>query len=210
MQIIEPYMSLDEAREALDNGGRFYNLLSDADDERITSGELAKAAGVFRTSVNAFLYLDMALAALASEERNEIINLLDESLRARYEAESPLQIDAARLDAEGEINGAVIVEGYLKFYTDQKSFKGTTIVPMMVGKVVVPVTVPVNKQFNLYTLSSAAGGAAFDTLTATPHDTELLHDGRVRLGGIIRQAQFSGEENPAHQNYLETLYYTYI
>jgi hypothetical protein len=45
---LKPYRTVARARAALDNGGRFYNLLAIADDDRISKAELNKAAGVFR------------------------------------------------------------------------------------------------------------------------------------------------------------------
>ncbi len=35
-------------RKAIDNGGRFYNFLTAADDQVVTRAELAKAAGVLQ------------------------------------------------------------------------------------------------------------------------------------------------------------------
>lgn len=64
MREIKPYKTLKGAKAALDNGGRFLNLFARAGDDRITSDELTKAAGVFLHESLAFLFLDMALADL--------------------------------------------------------------------------------------------------------------------------------------------------
>ena len=47
MQGIVPYQSGEAALEALDSGGRFYNIFSDASDGEITAAELAKVAVSF-------------------------------------------------------------------------------------------------------------------------------------------------------------------
>ena len=47
MKHIVPYRTLKGALNALDNGGRFYNVFTKAKDEVITDSELCKAAGVF-------------------------------------------------------------------------------------------------------------------------------------------------------------------
>jgi hypothetical protein len=71
MRELKPYRTIVGARAALDNGGRFYNLIAMADDDRITLGELAKAAGIFRSEAKAFLFLHMALADLGDGQRSE-------------------------------------------------------------------------------------------------------------------------------------------
>ena len=45
MRELKAYRTVVGARATLDNGGRFYDLIAMADDNRITKGELAKAAG---------------------------------------------------------------------------------------------------------------------------------------------------------------------
>ena len=46
MKKIEPYKSIDEATLSLDNGGRFYNVLTKSDDGIISTSELGKVAGI--------------------------------------------------------------------------------------------------------------------------------------------------------------------
>jgi hypothetical protein len=45
MRAIEPYKTVRGAAKALDNGGRFYNLLTQAGDKVVDAGELARADG---------------------------------------------------------------------------------------------------------------------------------------------------------------------
>ncbi len=60
MRELKPYRTMQGLQKAIDNGGRFYNLLTHADDHIVTRAELAKAAGVFSAGVNAYLFLEMA------------------------------------------------------------------------------------------------------------------------------------------------------
>ena len=60
MRELKPYRTMHRLRKAIDNGGRFYNFFTDADDDVVTRAELAKAAGVFSAGVNAFLFLEVA------------------------------------------------------------------------------------------------------------------------------------------------------
>ena len=47
MKKVNPYKSQAAALKSLDNGGRFFNVLTKADDGQITSAELSKVAGAF-------------------------------------------------------------------------------------------------------------------------------------------------------------------
>jgi hypothetical protein len=46
MREITPYTTKRGLQKTLDNGGRFYNFFTDADDNVVSRAELAKAAGV--------------------------------------------------------------------------------------------------------------------------------------------------------------------
>ena len=61
MKKITPYKTTRNAITAMDNGGRFYNLLTKANDGNVSTSELAKVAGVFSDKQKMVLYLDMSL-----------------------------------------------------------------------------------------------------------------------------------------------------
>jgi hypothetical protein len=69
MRQIQPYQTAWGARKALDNGGRFYNLWTQAGDNVIDSGELARAAGVHSSDMRAFLHFEMALMDLPEQQK---------------------------------------------------------------------------------------------------------------------------------------------
>ena len=65
MREVHPYKTEGRMLKALDNGGRFFNVFTKAGDDRITRAELAKAAGVFRSSPKAVLFFEMGELALS-------------------------------------------------------------------------------------------------------------------------------------------------
>ena len=65
MRELKPYRTMHDLRTAIDNGGGFYNLFASADDQVVSRGELAKAAGVFTAGTRAFLFLEMATQELS-------------------------------------------------------------------------------------------------------------------------------------------------
>ena len=111
-------------RKAIDNGGHFYNFLTDADDYVVTRAELAKAAGVFTAGVNAFLFLEMAQQELRSDDRKSIIDLLESDLRKEYRRAGPQTLVPSAVEKDGTAGRSVIVTGYPRFVEDRTQFSG--------------------------------------------------------------------------------------
>ena len=86
MKRITPYSNLQEAMHALDNGGRFYNILTKADDGVIDKAELGKVGGLFNDKQQMILFFVMSTLTLKEEEKEEIIsNLPSEYLFICYQ-----------------------------------------------------------------------------------------------------------------------------
>ena len=84
MKKITPYRTLQGALNALDNGGRFYNVFTKAGDDVITDSELYRAAGVYSGQDKAFLFVEMALSKLSEAEKSKLIQQLLPKLRMNY------------------------------------------------------------------------------------------------------------------------------
>ncbi|MDQ1086409.1 hypothetical protein [Siphonobacter sp. SORGH_AS_1065] len=69
MEEIKPYTTFEEALRDLDNGGHFYNLFTQAEDDIITQAELSKVSGVFFAKQQMILFLEMALSKLDETEK---------------------------------------------------------------------------------------------------------------------------------------------
>ena len=82
MRKIIPYQDLAEARLELDNGGRFYNILTKADDGIISESEIGKVAGVYNNKQKVILFLDLAISQLDSQKRYDVLNSMDKNLKA--------------------------------------------------------------------------------------------------------------------------------
>lgn len=109
MRELKPYRTMQGLQKAIDNGGRFYNILTDADDHVVTKAELAKAAGVFTAGVNAFLFLEMAQQELQSNDRRSIIDLLESDLRKEYRRSGPQTLVPSAVEKDGTAGRSVIV-----------------------------------------------------------------------------------------------------
>jgi hypothetical protein len=147
----------------------------------------------------------MAPAQLAPDERTQIITLLEPSLRAEYDERGALHLSPSQLDGESEPERLVVVEGSIGFYREQKAFKGTVIVPVMVGKVMLPMQMPLVERYWLYDLTDDEQRRAM-TLVATARDADEPAPGRARFGGVLKRMRLDDES--VERLFLEVIYLT--
>jgi hypothetical protein len=203
MREVKPYRTVAGARAALDNGGRFYNLLAMADDDRITKAELAKAAGVFRSEQKAFLFLHMGLADLSDGKRSEVLSLLAPALAKRYKSNGPRRLAPSAVWAEAKAGQLIVVEGYPRFHT-RKTHRA--IVPMMVGKVMVPI--PVEMHYDGYQVFASPTAKGTPAWLVVKRPRARLAETFTRFGGAIRRYTFEDSSGKHSDLFLEPLLFT--
>ena len=204
MRELKPYQTMHGMRTAIDNGGRFYNLFTSADDHVVSRGELAKAAGVFTAGMHAFLFLEMAQQELSSADRQAIADLLDADLRKKYQRYRPQILLPSAVELKGVAGQSVMVTGYPRFVEDRRQCTGFIMIPA--GKVFV--MVPIFDKFNVYEVFDDREMRSLNSMVATLRRTRLDHDGPIRFGGVLRKLSFKDKTKKSHQFYLETLLYT--
>jgi hypothetical protein len=203
MRELKPYQTVAGAKAALDNGGRFYNLLAMADDNRITKAELTKAAGVFRSEQQAFLFLHMGLTDLSDRERSEVLSLLEPALAKRYKSSGPRRLEPAAVSAEAKPGQLVVVEGYPRYFTRKTQ---RAVVPMMVGKVMV--LVPVEVHYDGYELFAGPDAKGTPSSLVVKRPRARLAETFTRFGGAIRPYTFEDSSGKHSGVFLEPLYFT--
>ena len=124
MKKIIPYLSAQEATQALDNGGRFYNVLTKADDGVISKSELGRVAGVFNDKQKMVLFLEMAISGLDVNAQSTIINALDADLQAIYYQHKPQVLSPSEAHAQGILSANAIVTGIPTFTGSREDFEG--------------------------------------------------------------------------------------
>lgn len=202
MREIKPYKTLQGAKASLDNGGRFFNLLTRAGDDRINNIELAKAAGVYLCASHAFVFLDMSLRDLPDSQRLQVLSLLEKKLAGRYQKYGPQSLSPSAAKLEGQPGTLAVVEGYPQFVSDQVQKRQTI---MMVGSMILPIMV--DDHFQTYELYQGAPARGAALAMAVPHATQKLEKALTRFGGVLREFTFEG--NPKKKGvFLEPLYYT--
>ena len=203
MRELKPYRTLAGARAALDNGGRFFNLLTRADDDRISKVELTKAAGVFRSEQQAFLFLHMALADLTDGQRSEVLSLLEPPLAGRYKSHGPRRLETSAVADEAMPGELIVVEGYPRYFTESK-VRSVVFIPA--GKVMMPV--PVEVYYDGYHVFATADATGIPASLVMKRGKQRLADRFTRFGGVIRPNAFEDGSGNKSGVFLEPLFFT--
>ncbi len=208
MMEIRPYQTLAGLKKTIDNGGRFYNLYSRAEDNVVTRGELAKAAGVFSSGNNAFLFLEMAQHDLPADAQAAVQQMLEPELRKAYRRQRPNHLMPSAVDAEGRPGTLVIVSGYPKFVENKTEFNGFIMIPISTGSVTTFSMVPIFDRFDVYEVFDDKRMRKPGAVIARSRGKRLEHDGPVRFAGVLRKLQAKKGDKSDHDFYLEAVYYT--
>ncbi len=208
MREVEPYRSLTELQQAIDNGGRFYNLFTAADDAVVSPGELAKAAGVYAAGMDAFLFLELAQQRLSAKDQQAVFNLLQPSLQKRFSIARPKQLAASQFECQSAVDQAVVMTGYARFVKESSQFGGFVLVPIMVGGVMTFMPIPLTDSYCIYEFFDDAAMISSSAMIATPKDKRIEHNGPIRVGGAVRKIEYKDAEPKTHRLFLETLYFT--
>lgn len=204
MRQILPYRTVQGAIRALDNGGRFYNLLTRAGDDVIDSGELARAAGVYSSDARAFLYFEMALMALSEEQEEEVISLLTPDLKRRLEAKRARVLQPSVVESEGIAGNSTIVTGYPVYVENQTQFQGFMVLVVHPAVVLIPIM----DQFDVYEVYDTPERIEPRTVIATVRGSKRLDGTYSRFGGVLKELYFEDKTGKEHGLYLEAMYYT--
>lgn len=208
MREVTPYKTRRGLQNALDNGGRFYNIFTDAGDEVVSRAELVKAAGVISNEVKAFLFLEMAQQELVQLDRTFIESLLEADLRRRYRRQKPVTLKPSEVEAQGQAGKAVLVSGYPRFVEDRTEFSMFIMVPVQAGNTTSFIMVPLFDQYDVYEVFDDRRLRKPNSMIATVRGKKLSHDQPIRFGGILKKLEFKDKTKKSHQYYLETAYFT--
>lgn len=206
MQKINPYKTLKGALSALDNGGRFYNFLTGADDGQIEPAELAKVAGVFTDRKKMFLYLDMALAYLNSNEAERVISTMTPELQSEYRCHKPSHYTPAEANKYGRAATSATITGIPHYVQSNSDFSGFIMIPISTGKTTTFTMVPIIDHYDVYEVRDME--TKDDFLVAHARGRQKLPNNPATLGGILKELKGDKKCRPKHNLFLESLYYS--
>lgn len=207
MQELKPYTTLAPIKKALDNGGRFYNFFDKAENEEVSKGELAKAAGVFTAGMQAFTFLSMSQQDLKAADQEAVLSLLEPSLRKSYQKKKPPFVKPSEIESGYKAGQSVIASGYLKPIEDRTQFTGMIMIPVMVGKIVTMIPIPIFEHFKVFECFDAAALKGASAIVAIAKNKKFDASGLLQFGGVLKKLQYKSKEPKKHTLYLEPLYF---
>ena len=208
MKEIIPYHNPEVAMKELDNGGRFYNLFTKADDGKVTSAELGKAAGVFSDKQRMILYLEMAIDKLDQEAKPHVINSLSEDLKTAYDRYSPQHLLPSEAKTQGNIAGSTIITGIPEHISNFSGFDGFIIVPVISNNSMVMMMIPIFDQYEVYKIYDEEEHSREFIIAHSKGMT--LPEKKIKCGGVLKSLKNGSAENAKETVFLETIYYTLL
>ncbi len=205
MKHIIPYTSFQEAIEAFDNGGKFFNLFSHAHDGVVSPAELGKVAGVANDKQAMILYLVMSISRLDNRSRERVLARLDSHLFDIYEKYRPVHMSLDQMLERGKAGISATLVGTIKKISTSTDFGGSIMVPVVVGAVTSFTMVPLENSYEVYELHSDYS----DNVAMVAHhkEKESLPERKLRVGGMITSLSQGEATNQLNSVFLEAQFY---
>lgn len=205
MKRIDPFKNVSQALKSLDNGGRFYNILTKADDGVINKAELGKVGGIFNDKQQMILFLEMAMLKLSKSEKDIIISKLEEELQKAYRNYKPQTLLPSEAKSKGVIASNAVITGIPKLVDSKSDFNGFIMIPLMAGNVTAFSMVPIIDEYDVYELRDELTDDTF--MIAHLKNEETLPDKKVIIGGILKEIKESEIETEASGKFLEAIFH---
>lgn len=205
MKEIAPYTNSAEAMEALDNGGRFYNLMSKANDGLITKAELAKVGGLFNDAQKMMLFLDMSLSKLDAKASGGIRASLEPSLQKAYQKYQPKWLSIPEANSIEHLASGLIVKGIPTLKESKSEFSGFIMVPISTGSTTTFTMIPLIDQYDVYELRDEESAQNF--LIAHARGKKKLPQKTLQVAGILKELKSQEEEQSPQNVFLEVVYH---
>lgn len=203
MKHIEPFVNVADALVSLDNGGRFYNIFTHANDGLITVGEVSKATHEWDDWAKMILYLDISLSQLKEDERLEIISRFDEKLANIYKDHHSLIMTTDEILGDIPVSKNVLIKGTPLDIQDNTHTIGFSTVTVMVGEVMTLTNVPIEDTYSLYTLPTKLDDLFY---LGVNKNGDQFPEGELIMGGVMKKAE-QDKEHPTERWFLDVYYF---
>lgn len=205
MNKVEPYKTINEALLSLDNGGRFYHVLTKADDGIISQAELGKIAGRFSDKQKMVLFLELATSRLESTDKEILISKLDERLQEAYLKYRPQNLLPSEVNEKGLLSSNIILTGVPKLIDSKSDFSGFIMVPLMVGDVMTFSMIPIIDDYDVYELRDEESSESF--IIAHTKDPQKLPNQKIIIAGVLKELSTDKNEKNGNNKFVEALYH---
>ena len=203
-----PYKNVTDAMSNLDNGGRFYNILTKADDGIISKSELGKVGGVFSDKQKMMLFFELSISKLDQENRNSIISKLEENLQKLYFKYKAIELLPSEANTKGIIASNAIITGIPQLIQSKNDFNGFIMTPVISGNVTTFVMMPLIDMYDVYELRDEKSDKNF--LIAHAKKTEKLPEKKIKVAGVLKELKSDKNDTQAAKIFLEAIYHMEI
>lgn len=205
MQQIEPYISASDTLLSLDNGGRFYNMMTHVADGVVTPAELGKVAGLFNDRQKMILFLQLSMTALSEPTKAEIISKMDEKLQQSYQKYKALELLPSEAQDKGIIAANAIITGVPKVRESKSDLNGFVMVPISTGKGMTLMMIPIIDEYDVYEIRDEASSETF--LVAHARSKEKLPEQKIKVAGVIKELELKKGDKNSPAKFLEVNYF---
>lgn len=201
MEKISTFNNSGEAIQSLDNGGRFYNVFTKANDQVVSLAEVGKVAGLFFEKQQAVLFLELAMSKLSESAKQEVAATFDEDLQeacVKYKAQWLLPSEVA---AKGIVSSNTIVTGVPSFREKHSGLAGFVMIPAGKAFVMVPI-------FDVYDIYEIRDEVSSDTfIIAHKKEKEKLPEQKIKVGGVLKELKKKKDDENEIDKFLEVSYF---
>ena len=205
MKKITPYTSTYEAMQDLDNGGRFYNFFTKANDGKIAASEVEKASGIFAGDQKIALFLELATSKLDEESKKRLKDKMDKKLHKILDNHQVQNYAISEAIEHGTVKSIAKITGIPTPTDSQSDFSGFLMMPLQVGDVTTFMMVPLADEYDVYELKDEATDKAL--IIAHPKNKEKLPEKKITVAGVFQEFSADQKGNKPSKKFLNVNYY---
>jgi hypothetical protein len=198
MKHVIPFENSNDAVITLDNGGRFYNLLTEANDGHISTQELARVAGLFTDKQKMVLYFSLSISKLKPPFCELVKSALTNKLKLAYDKYLPQVLLPSEAVTQGTVSSNAIVTGIPTKVDSKRELMGFIFVPP-------GVLIPIVDRYDVYEMRDHELGEPL--LIAHARGSAKLPKELIRVAGVLKEIKLKVDGVETKKIFLEALYY---
>ena len=208
MKKIEPYKNISEAVATLDNGGRFYNILTKIDDGIISGSELGKVAGLLSDKQKMILFFELSVSKLDQANREEVVSKLESKLQKAYQRYKPQKLSPSEAKSMGVVSSNAIITGIPTLVESKTDLLGFIMVPIITDKATTFTIVPLIEKYDVYEMRDEPASNTF--LIAHAKGSKKLPQRKITVAGVLKELKSRKNEVGSTKVFLEAIYHVEI
>lgn len=190
--------------KSLDNGGRFFNIFTKANDGMITGSELSKVGGFGQSDQKLMLFLQMSISKLDDMDKAKIVSKLKGDLKGKYKKFLAQELLPSEMQSKKDISSNFILTGIPKLKESKSDISGFIYVPIQAGDVTSFTMVPIVEAYDFYELIDEKTEETF--VIAHAKTKEYLPEKCIKIGGILKEMKNEEKKDNPPKTYLEIAY----